>query len=58
MLYGIGVSKGLEMESVRISGKNHVLFRGTSGKVSMLDAKCPHRGANLCNGRVKGDQVQ
>ena len=58
MLYGIGVSKGLEMESVRISGKNHVLFRGDSGKVSMLDAKCPHRGANLCNGRVKGDRVQ
>ena len=36
MLYGIGISKGLDMESVRIGGKKHVLFRGESGKVSML----------------------
>ena len=28
MLYGIGISKGLGMESIRIGGKKHVLFRG------------------------------
>ena len=58
MLYGIGISKGLGMESIRIGGKKHVLFRGESGKVSMLEAQCPHRGANLCKGKIKGDRVQ
>ena len=58
MLYGIGISKGLGMESIRIGGKKYVLFRGESGKVSMLEAQCPHRGANLCKGKIKGDRVQ
>jgi 3-ketosteroid 9alpha-monooxygenase subunit A len=40
-------------------GKDLVIFRGASGKVSVLDAHCPHLGAHLGHGgRVQGDHLE
>src|SRR6266508_2543052 len=40
-------------------GKDLVIFRGESGRVSVLDAHCPHLGAHLGhNGKVKGDLLE
>jgi len=57
-MLGLGVSQGLKLERLRIKGKEHVLFKGSDGKISVVDSVCPHRGANLCNGRVKGNNIQ
>ena len=37
----------------KINGQRIVLFRGTQGQAHALDARCPHRGANLALGRLK-----
>jgi len=46
-MYGLGISKGLSLERIRIKGKDHALFKARDGRISMVDAVCPHRGANL-----------
>ena len=39
-------------------GTSLVAYRGAdSGEVHVLDAYCPHMGANLADGCVKGDSV-
>ena len=57
-MLGLGVSRGLKLEQLKINGKKHVLFKTGDGKISVVDAVCPHRGANLCKGRVKGNNIQ
>jgi phenylpropionate dioxygenase-like ring-hydroxylating dioxygenase large terminal subunit len=57
-MLGLGISRGLKLEKIRIAGKAYTLFKTNSGKISMVDAVCPHRGANLCNGKVKNDRIQ
>jgi len=39
---------------VQLLGDNFVAFRGSDGKVGLLDELCPHRGASLALGRVEG----
>jgi phenylpropionate dioxygenase-like ring-hydroxylating dioxygenase large terminal subunit len=40
-------------------GQDLVLFRGDDGKARILDAYCPHLGANLAvGGTVAGDQIR
>jgi vanillate O-demethylase monooxygenase subunit len=39
-------------------GENLLLFRGDGGKATILDNRCPHRGALLSNGRLEGDAVR
>src|ERR1044072_7833794 len=39
-------------------GDHLLLFRGESGKVTILDNRCPHRGALLSNGRLEGDSIR
>src|SRR5690242_20560044 len=36
---------------VRLLGEDLVAFRDTAGRVGLLAAKCPHRGADLFFGR-------
>lgn len=43
--------------SLNIFGTRLVAFQGESGKVHILDAWCPHMGADLGLGEVKGDSV-
>lgn len=39
-------------------GRHLVAFRGHSGKVSVMDAHCPHQGASLAGGKVDGDTLR
>lgn len=43
---------------LRYFGENFVLFRGESGRPTLLDAHCPHLGAHLgYGGRIEGDEI-
>jgi phenylpropionate dioxygenase-like ring-hydroxylating dioxygenase large terminal subunit len=46
------------VKAVRVAGKDLAIFRGKSGKVTALDAHCPHMGAHLAEGRVEGDSLR
>lgn len=47
------------VKSLRYFGRALVAFRGTSGEVSVLDAHCPHLGADLgVGGTVVGDSIR
>ncbi|CAD6995445.1 unnamed protein product [Ceratitis capitata] len=40
-------------------GEHFVVFRTFDGQVNVLDAYCPHLGANMgLNGQVKGDNIE
>jgi cholesterol 7-dehydrogenase len=39
-------------------GNHWVVFRDASGQVRVVDAYCPHLGANLADGKVRGDGVE
>ncbi|MCC6808864.1 MAG: Rieske 2Fe-2S domain-containing protein [Deltaproteobacteria bacterium] len=44
---------------VRAFGKELVAFRGDDGRVTVLDAHCPHLGAHMgYGGKVVGDELQ
>lgn len=49
-----------DCEPVRLKllGEHLVAFRDTSGRVGLLDAFCPHRGANLFWGRNESDGLR
>jgi 3-ketosteroid 9alpha-monooxygenase subunit A len=51
--------KAGEVAKRRYFGRELVVFRGESGKVSVLDAYCPHLGAHLgVGGKVEGDAIR
>ena len=41
-----------------VLGEHLLLYRGESGRVSVLNDRCPHRGALLSQGRLEGDGVR
>ncbi len=43
---------------VQCVGNQWVVFRGRSGQVRVLDAYCPHLGANLADGEVHDDCIE
>jgi 3-ketosteroid 9alpha-monooxygenase subunit A len=43
--------------SLSIFGTRLVVYKGESGKLSILNAWCPHMGADLALGDVKGDSL-
>jgi 5,5'-dehydrodivanillate O-demethylase oxygenase subunit len=43
---------------LRIMSESFTLYRGSSGKVFLLDHRCPHRGAQLSAGWVEGDELR
>ncbi|XP_058444563.1 cholesterol 7-desaturase nvd [Malaya genurostris] len=48
-----------QARSVDCLGQNFVVFRSSSGLVNVLDAYCPHLGANLgVGGVVRGDCIE
>ncbi|XP_045204742.2 cholesterol 7-desaturase nvd-like [Mercenaria mercenaria] len=59
--FGVMESWKLKNEPVYVSvlGEQLVVFRGDKGEVHVLDAYCPHMGANLgVGGRVVGDCIE
>ncbi len=54
-----GEIKAGEAKHVQCVGEQIALFRSkTSGRIAAVDAFCPHLGANLAHGEVKGDRLQ
>ena len=48
-----------EVKHVQCVGEQIALFRSkTGGGIAAVDAFCPHQGANLAHGRVKGDRLE
>lgn len=43
---------------VRLLGENLVAFRTTSGRIGILDHRCPHRGASLFLGRNECEGIR
>ena len=44
--------------SVLLTWQRVVIWRGADGTLRALDAFCPHMGADLGNGRVRGDDLE
>src|ERR1039457_1473140 len=38
---------------VTLLGEELVLFREANGRLGLMDRRCPHRGADLCYGRLE-----
>ncbi|MBX2886735.1 MAG: aromatic ring-hydroxylating dioxygenase subunit alpha [Granulosicoccus sp.] len=43
---------------VRLLGEDLVLFRSESGELGLIQRRCPHRGADLCYGRLEGSGLR
>ncbi|MEM8750320.1 MAG: Rieske 2Fe-2S domain-containing protein [Pseudomonadota bacterium] len=43
---------------VRLMGEDLVLFRDSSGELGLIDRACPHRGADLCYGRLEDNGLR
>ncbi len=56
-LFGSGSELKSEPVSKSMLGRQIVAFRGESGEVSVLDARCAHMGADLGCGRIEGDGI-
>jgi len=53
------VLKPGELKYIEFLGEHLVLYRGENGKAAILDAYCPHLGANIAvEGKVVGDCVE
>lgn len=47
-----------QVRSVTLAGQELVVFRTAAGVLGALDAHCPHMGANLAHGRVRGEHLE
>lgn len=52
VLYSSELEPGGDPVLVRMFGRRYVAFRGSDGRVGMLDEACPHRGASLMLART------
>jgi hypothetical protein len=43
---------------VKLLGEDLVLFRDTEGKLGLIGRACPHRGADLCYGRLEDNGLR
>lgn len=43
---------------VVLQGKNYVLFRDDEGELGLIGRNCPHRGADLCFGRLEDNGLR
>lgn len=46
-----------EVKSVTIYGKELIVYRGQDKRAVVMDAYCPHLGANLAKGKVTGNEI-
>ena len=45
------------LRTVSLAGRQVVVFRGRSGRLGAVDSRCPHMGAHLRHGEVRGDEI-
>ena len=43
---------------ITLNNKNYVLFRDDSGELGLIGRNCPHRGADLCYGRLEDNGLR
>ena len=58
--YVVARSRDLAPGRVRcvvLAGRQIVVFRGRSGTLGALDARCPHMGAHLGHASVRGEEL-
>ncbi len=49
---------GRPVVPVRLMGEDLVLFRDTKGQLGLIGRACPHRGADLCFGRLEDNGLR
>ncbi len=49
---------GTTPKTLRLLGKDYVLYRGATGQILALDNHCAHRGASLALGWTEGDCIR
>jgi nitrite reductase/ring-hydroxylating ferredoxin subunit len=47
-----------KVAGLEILGKNLAAYRGENGRVTIIDAYCPHMGAHFKEGRVDGNSIR
>jgi phthalate 4,5-dioxygenase oxygenase subunit len=47
------LKSGRPLVPVRLLGEDLVLFRDADGRLGLMERRCPHRGADLCFGRLE-----
>jgi len=43
---------------ITFAGKRYVLFRDEEGELGLIGRNCPHRGADLCYGRLEDNGIR
>jgi len=60
----ITIAKTAQLEGARpllpieLGGKPYVLFRDDEGELGLIGRHCPHRGADLCYGRLEDNGLR
>jgi len=49
---------GRPVVPVRLLGEDLVLFRDSAGKLGLIGRRCPHRGADMCYGRLEDNGLR
>ncbi|WP_146345855.1 aromatic ring-hydroxylating dioxygenase subunit alpha [Falsiphaeobacter marinintestinus] len=49
---------GRPVVPVRLMGEDLVLFRDSSGALGLIGRRCPHRGADMCYGRLEDNGLR
>lgn len=49
---------GRPVVPVRLLGEDLVLFRDSAGKLGLIGRQCPHRGADMCYGRLEDNGLR
>jgi phenylpropionate dioxygenase-like ring-hydroxylating dioxygenase large terminal subunit len=52
------LAQGRPVVPVRLLGEDLVLFRDTEGKLGLIGRRCPHRGADMCFGRLEDNGLR
>jgi 5,5'-dehydrodivanillate O-demethylase oxygenase subunit len=55
--HGVDLAPG-RATPLRVMGDDFALYRGANGVPILIDARCPHRGANLAAGWIEGDAIR
>lgn len=60
----VAVARSVQLETARpvlpivFDGKPYVLFRDEEGELGLIGRNCPHRGADLCFGRLEDNGLR